>query len=157
MPSLLAGCVLKFKRRSLSRLYDAVVKPKKRPKSFTLGGYMPFGISDLTVNDNGATGVVYFNKNLVADLQIGDLYQLVRDDESQKMLDIILNARIYDVAIFCDFANFPNTLIFVTGKQYALSGIRQTSDIVSFYRERKSSSLRLLRTLKNTIYEWNAH
>ena len=51
----------------------------KAADSFTLGGYMPFGISDLTINDKGVTGVMYFNKQLASDLSVGDLYQLIKD------------------------------------------------------------------------------
>mgnify|MGYP004634579741 FL=1 len=79
-----------------------------------------------------------------------------RDDESKEMLDIILASRVYDVAVFYDFANFPNSFIFVTGKQIAYSGIKQTSDVTSFYRERENKLLKALEDLEKTIEEWNS-
>lgn len=72
------------------------------------------------------------------------------------MLDIILASRVYDVAVFYDFANFPNSFIFVTGKQIAYSGIKQTSDVTSFYRERENKLLKALEDLEKTIEEWNS-
>ena len=49
--------------------------------SFTLGGYMPFGICDLTVNDKGVTNIIYFNKDLAEDLNIGSMYSIVKDGD----------------------------------------------------------------------------
>ncbi len=77
-----------------------------------------------------------------------------RDEQSKEMLDIILDTRIYDVGVFYDFAHFPNDLIMVTGKQESYSGISQTSDIVSFYRQRENKLKNALEDLTETIEEW---
>lgn len=46
-------------------------------ESFTLAGYMPFTVSDMTILDKGATACVFFNKKLVENHNIGNLYQHV--------------------------------------------------------------------------------
>lgn len=50
-------------------------------ESFTLAGYMPFGVSDLTLLDKGVTSCVYFNKQLAQDYSLGNLYELVYNNE----------------------------------------------------------------------------
>lgn len=50
-------------------------------ESFTLAGYMPFGVSDLTLLDKGVTSCVYFNKQLATDFSLGNLYELVYNNE----------------------------------------------------------------------------
>lgn len=50
-------------------------------ESFTLRGYLPFVVSDLTILDKGAAGVTFFNKKLAEDYQVPDLYQLVLEGE----------------------------------------------------------------------------
>ena len=50
-------------------------------ESFTLADYMPFGVSDLTLLDKGVTSCVYFNKQLAEDYSLGNLYDLVYNNE----------------------------------------------------------------------------
>lgn len=46
-------------------------------ESFTLAGYMPFAVSDLLLNAKGVTSMVYFNKKLADDYNVGSLYDEV--------------------------------------------------------------------------------
>lgn len=58
--------------------------------SFNINGYMPFGICNLTINDFGTAGAIYFNKRLVTDYSIGNMYEIVEKDEwtQAKLLEL---------------------------------------------------------------------
>ncbi len=67
-------------------LYDIPYLDFSRPwwdgnsiESFTMRGYLPFAVSDLVILDKAASACVYFNKRLAEDLQLGDLYGLVKN------------------------------------------------------------------------------
>ena len=46
-------------------------------ESFTLLGYMPFTVSDMTILDKGVASATFFNKNMAADYGITGLYDCV--------------------------------------------------------------------------------
>ncbi|MBQ4575082.1 MAG: hypothetical protein IJA85_07745 [Clostridia bacterium] len=62
-------------------------------ESFTLGGYMPFTVSDMTILDKGVTGAVFFNKKLAEDYNVGNLYDLVYNN-SWTMENMVEKAKI---------------------------------------------------------------
>ncbi len=45
----------------------------------SLAGYLPFAVSDLTILDKGATAATFFNKKMVGDFELGNLYELVSE------------------------------------------------------------------------------
>jgi len=49
-------------------------------ESFTLAGYMPFTVSDMTILDKGVTAACFFNKNMAADYGLGSLYDNVLEN-----------------------------------------------------------------------------
>ncbi len=74
-------------------------------ESFTLGGYMPFTVSDMTILDKAATACVFFNKKLAADYGIGNLYDHVYNNtwtmdtlinEGKKVSEDLNGDSVYD-------------------------------------------------------------
>ena len=49
--------------------------------SFNINGYMPFGICNLTINDFGTAGAIFFNKRLATDYNVGNMYEIVENKE----------------------------------------------------------------------------
>lgn len=50
-------------------------------ESFTLAGYMPFAVSDMTILDKSVAGAVFFNKKLAEDYNVGNLYDRVLNNQ----------------------------------------------------------------------------
>lgn len=50
---------------------------QKAVEAFTLAGYMPVTVSDININSMGVAAAVFFNKKLVEDYDIGNLYEEV--------------------------------------------------------------------------------
>jgi len=87
MPSLTSGCMLAGEQLFYS-LYDVpnldLTSPwwdKAVERDMAIGGNLFFTIGDISFIDKEATRGIYFNKKIVEDFQLGDLYQLVKDNE----------------------------------------------------------------------------
>ncbi len=74
-------------------------------EAFTLAGYMPFAVSDMTILDKGATACVFFNKKIAEDYGVGNLYEHVYNNtwtmdtlitEGKKVSEDLNGDSIYD-------------------------------------------------------------
>ncbi len=50
-------------------------------EQYSLGNYVEFGVSDMLLLDKGATALMYYNVDMAKDLEINDMYEVVKDGD----------------------------------------------------------------------------
>lgn len=130
--------------------------------SFTLGGYMPFVTSDLTILDKGTTGVVFFNKKLADDYGVGNLYDQVYNNtwtietmiEKGKMVSEDVNGdSVYDENDRYGILGYDAAVIFLFHGSGARLVSKDSDDmpVASFSSERNYTVIKYY--LENMLYD----